>query len=93
MNRRESKGKAKAAVALDYDSERMQAPLVSVAGRSAVAKEMERIARRYGIPVKVDGGLVERLEELELGEEIPSDLYRPVAAVLSQTKPKRRLLK
>jgi len=70
------------AVALGFDQEKMNAPQVVAAGRGYVAERILDIAREYHIPVKQDPVLAEALGQLDLGQEIPSELYRVVAEIL-----------
>jgi flagellar biosynthesis protein len=41
------------------------------------------MARSHGVPIEENPGLAEALSEVELGEQIPVELYRAVAEVLS----------
>ena len=70
-----------AAVALRYDG--TGAPRVSAKGRGDVADRILSIAREHGIPVRQDRDLVRILALVDLGEEVPPDLYRAVAEVLA----------
>lgn len=73
----------KKAVALKYAPEKHAAPVVVAKGRGAVAEEILRRAREAGVPVQHDPSLVEVLSKLDLNEEIPPELYRLVAEILS----------
>lgn len=68
-------------VALQYDGE--QAPTVVAKGKGAVAEQILAMADEYGIPLREDPDLVTLLSQLELGTEIPSNLYVAVAEVLA----------
>jgi len=68
-------------VALQYDGE--QAPTVIAKGKGAVAEQILQMADEYGIPLREDPDLVTLLSQLELGTEIPSNLYVAVAEVLA----------
>lgn len=72
-----------AAVALRYRPEEDGAPKVVAGGRGAIAEQIIRIAEECGIPIHEDPSLVEVLSKLDLGAEIPSELYRVVAEVLA----------
>lgn len=69
------------AIALQYDGE--NAPVVTAAGVGSVAEEILKIAREYQIPLKEDALLAELLSDLDLGEEIPPNLYRVIAEVIA----------
>ena len=69
------------AVALQYDGER--APRVTAKGRDEVAQRIVRLAREHGIPMQENEPLAALLARVELGEEIPEDLYLAVAQVIA----------
>ncbi len=77
------KEKPKKAVALKYEKEKDRAPRVTAKGRGDIAKRILEIAKEHNIPVREDADLVEVLSKLDLEEEIPPDLYRVIAEVLS----------
>lgn len=72
----------KAAVALKYEVEENQAPVILAAGKGALAEKIIEIARAHDIPVKENAQAAERLVELDLGSEIPPELYEVVAEIL-----------
>jgi len=69
------------ALALQYDGE--NAPIVTAAGEGDIAEEIIRIAREHGVPLKNDASLAALLSDLELGDEIPENLYRVIAEVIA----------
>jgi len=69
------------AVALEYDGE--NAPIVSARGVGPIADQIIKIAREQGVPLQEDGELVEILANLNLGDEIPENLYRTIAEVIA----------
>jgi flagellar biosynthesis protein len=75
-------GKTPRAVALNYDHDTMGAPVVLAKGKGTVAEKIIALAAEHGIPVKEDPVLVKALEQLELGDQIPPELYRVVAEIL-----------
>lgn len=77
-----SKKKTRAA-ALQYDRERDLAPRVVASGENRVAERIVETAVEAEIPILEDAALVSALLLLELGEEIPTELYQAVAKVLS----------
>ncbi len=81
--RRKSKEEELQAVALGYDRDTMSAPQVLASGRGYIAERIIEIAREYNIPVEKDPVLAEALGQLDMGQEIPPELYRVVAEILA----------
>ena len=75
--------KREKAVALEYAKERSSSPVVTAKGEGFVARRMVEIAQAADVPVVEDAALVSALLSLELGQEIPVELYEAVARVLS----------
>ncbi len=75
--------KRRKAAALQYDIERDHAPVVLAKGENLVADKIVEIAAEAEIPIVEDAALVSALLVLELGEEIPPELYQSVAKILS----------
>lgn len=71
----------KLAVALKY--EKPNAPRVTAIGRGELAQRIIETAREHGVPLADNPGLAEALSRLELEQEIPENLYRAVAEVLT----------
>ena len=74
----------KRAVALSYEADLHDAPVVVSSGEGDLAELIERMARDHGIAVVRDLPLAEALSELQVGEPIPEALYQAVAAILSE---------
>jgi len=74
-------GKKRIAVALEYDGE--VAPKVTAKGINEIADKIVDIAAENGIPLQKNDGLVEVLSQIDLGDEIPENLYRAVAEVIA----------
>lgn len=74
---------AKKAVALKYEPERSAAPVVIAKGQGLLAEEIVRKAQESGVPIQEDASLVEVLSKLDLEQEIPPELYKLVAEILS----------
>lgn len=70
------------AAALRYQEVTDPAPVVVASGKGVLADRIVEIAREAQIPVVEDAALVSALLALELGEEIPPELYQAVARVL-----------
>jgi flagellar biosynthesis protein len=80
----------KTAVALRYDpvhekNTRLKntAPCVVASGSGCIAENILRIARENDIPLRQDPALAGALATLDVGQEIPGELFRAVAEVLA----------
>lgn len=71
------------AAALEYKKEEMGAPELTAKGQRRFAEMILDIAREEGIPIVRNIPLAWSLIHLEVGDEIPEDLYEAVAEVLS----------
>lgn len=71
------------AVAILYDSQKSQSPKVIASGQGAIARKIIETAREAGVHIQEDANLVELLSKIDLGEEIPAELYQTVAEVLA----------
>ena len=71
------------AVAVRYDEAAMQAPQVTAKGQDSMALKIIEIAKEHKVPVIHNIGLAHALFDLEIGHEIPQDLYEAVAEVLN----------
>ncbi len=83
MDNRKGQDKIEKAVALRYDPEKDQAPVVVAQGRGYIAERIREVARESGVPLKEDSELVDYLMALDLYEEIPSELYAVIAEILA----------
>lgn len=59
------------------------APKVVAAGQDLIADRILEIAAAAGVPIREDAALVNALASLELGQEIPEDLFVAVAEALA----------
>jgi flagellar biosynthesis protein len=71
------------ATALRYDAERGGAPKVAATGRGLVADRIVEEAEKAGVPVRRDDALAAALAGLELGHEVPEELWVAVAEALA----------
>ncbi|VAW87267.1 Flagellar biosynthesis protein FlhB [hydrothermal vent metagenome] len=69
------------AVALTWDGN--IAPVVSAQGLDSVAEQIVAMAKEHNIPLHEDAQLAQLLMTLELGEEIPEELYIVIAKVIA----------
>jgi flagellar biosynthesis protein len=71
------------AVALRYIREKDNAPRIIAKGRDRIAEQIIKIAEKHGIAVHTDSDLAEVLMKLDIGDIIPSALYRAIAEILA----------
>jgi flagellar biosynthesis protein len=71
------------AAALRYDAGSDASPRVVATGRGHVAERIIAEARAAGVPVRDDAALAEALASLDLGLNVPEELYRAVAEALA----------
>jgi len=76
-----SKYKKNKAVALKYNAEEDASPVVIASGYGTVAEHIIDIAEKKGIPVFKDDSAASLLCMLEVGSNIPVELYEVVAAI------------
>lgn len=72
---------AKKAVALSYKEE-MNAPTIVASGKGKVAENILEKAKEHDIPVYQDKKLATLLTEIEIGQQIPEELYEIVAKIM-----------
>jgi flagellar biosynthesis protein FlhB len=72
------------AVALRYRAEEMSAPRVVAKGAGHIARQIRAVARAHGIPIAENKPVARLLyRTVEVGKQIPENLYRTVAEVLA----------
>jgi len=69
------------AVALHYDH--VGAPRVVAKGKGAIGAKIIEVAKQHEIPIEENEVLAGALSHVELGDEIPEELYKAVAEVLA----------
>ncbi len=74
--------KIKKAVALRYDRLKENAPRVVASGKGYKAEKILEVAGEAEVPIYEDPTLVDMLSCLDIGSEIPEELYSIVAEVL-----------
>lgn len=74
-------GDTKLAIALHYEKG-SGAPVVVAKGKGRIGIKIVEIAKTHDIPIEENEILAGALSKVELGEEIPPDLYKAVAEVL-----------
>lgn len=73
----------KLAAALKYEEDGAVTPVVVASGRGEIAAKILDIAQREAVPVYEDASLVKLLASLEIGTEIPPELYQAVAQIIA----------
>lgn len=68
----------KKAVALSYDENKNAAPIIVASGMGYIAEKMVEVAKESGVPVYEDNSLATMLTQLNLGAEIPTELYQAI---------------
>ena len=72
------------AVAIKYDGLTMEAPTVVAKGAGAVAANIRKIARESDVPLVENKTLARNLyKTVEVGQEVPSELFQAVAELLA----------
>ncbi len=69
------------AVALEYG--RNKAPVVTAKGDDELARRIVAEAKRQGVYVAEDPRLLAMLSRLDVGQEIPQDMFTAVAVILA----------
>lgn len=71
------------AIALKYDADKDGAPRVIAKGMRLKADKIRDIAKAYGVPVMRNVNLANALFRVDVGQEIPEELYDAVAEILN----------
>ncbi|MDD4781449.1 MAG: EscU/YscU/HrcU family type III secretion system export apparatus switch protein [Tissierellia bacterium] len=71
----------KKAVALKYDTNKNNAPVVVAAGSGYIAEKIVEIAEGSGMPVYRDDSLSALLSQLDIGSEIPEELFSSIVDI------------
>ncbi|WP_212965365.1 EscU/YscU/HrcU family type III secretion system export apparatus switch protein [Lederbergia ruris] len=71
------------AAVLRYDeSDSQQAPQVVAQGTGAMAVKLMEMAKEHGIHMQEDASLVGQLMDIDLGNNVPPQLYSVIAEIL-----------
>ncbi|MFE4201376.1 EscU/YscU/HrcU family type III secretion system export apparatus switch protein [Aneurinibacillus aneurinilyticus] len=81
-NMPKKKGSPTRAAVIRYDKENDKAPIVVAQGEGEIADKIIAKAKEHDIPLQEDSMLLENLLELDLGNNVPPQLYQVVAEVL-----------
>lgn len=72
---------SKKAVALKYDERQGVAPVIVASGLGHMAEKIVEVANQSDVPVYEDTSLATVLSQLELGAQIPEEVYRAVVEI------------
>ncbi|MFO1444410.1 EscU/YscU/HrcU family type III secretion system export apparatus switch protein [Bacillus sp. Bva_UNVM-123] len=78
--RREINGPS--AAVIKYDEETGKSPIVVAQGKGQVAQQIIALARQNNIHMQEDSSLVANLLDMDLGDNIPPQLYSVMAEIL-----------
>lgn len=67
--------------ALRYDPQKNNAPVIVAAGTGFVAQNILNVAEENGIPIYYDDSAATLLSKLELGKEVPPELFQIVVNI------------
>jgi flagellar biosynthesis protein len=81
MEQSDKNKESRTAVALSYEPEN-NAPKVLASGKGYLADKIIERAKEAQIPLHKDEQLAQTLSKLEIGTEIPPELYEVVAEIL-----------
>lgn len=70
-------------IAIRYDSKEMAAPIIIAKGADLVAMKIREIARKHEIAIVENPPVARLLHNLDIGENIPEDLFKAVAEILA----------
>ncbi len=76
----ETNTRRKRAVALSYD-DMYAAPVIVASGMGHMAEKIVEVACENGVPVYEDNSLATVLSQMELGKEIPEELYSAIVEI------------
>ncbi|MFW5985009.1 MAG: EscU/YscU/HrcU family type III secretion system export apparatus switch protein [Halanaerobiaceae bacterium] len=82
MSEKENKPIKKAA-ALKYDHNNDRAPKIVAKGEGQLAEKIIKKAAEEDIPLRENKDIIDVLLKLNIGEEIPRELYQVIAEILS----------
>ena len=77
----EKKSSLLSAAALKYDQDKNNAPCVVAAGTGYIAQKIIQVAIENGVAIYHDDSAATLLAKLEVGQEIPPELYQIVVNI------------
>lgn len=70
------------AAAIHYDGSDDGAPKVTASGKGLIAAKIIEMAKAKSIPIEEDTSLVSELIDMDLGDNVPPQLYSVIAEIL-----------
>ncbi len=70
-------------IAIRYDSDNMDAPVVIAKGMNIIAMRIREIARENDVPIVENPPVARLLHKIELGAAIPAEMFKAVAEILA----------
>lgn len=83
IGKKQPKPPRQKATALGYEPQVDKAPKVLASGQGLIAEKIIAIAKQNNIPIREDPALATALSVLDIGQEIPPELYAVIAEVLA----------
>lgn len=71
------------AVALGYDQDKNNAPVVLAKGQGDIAARIIALAESNGIEIRQDADLLQILKAVDINQEIPVEAFAAVAEIIS----------
>jgi flagellar biosynthetic protein FlhB len=71
------------AVAVRYEEKEMSAPVVTAKGAGDLVPVIKRLARQNDVPVVENPPVARALYQVDVGREIPVELYRAIAEIIA----------
>jgi len=81
MSQYKNNSNSRRAVALKYDTNKNKAPVVIASGSGYIANKVVEIAEENGVPVYKDDSLSVILSQLDVGSEIPDELFSSIVDI------------
>lgn len=72
----------KRAAALSYDPAKDSVPMLTAFGEGWLAEKIIATATEASVPIMIDEGLTQMLAKMNIGDDIPPELYAAVAQIL-----------
>ncbi len=73
----------KEAIALSYNPQENNGPVVTAKGKGKIAESILAKAKEHDVPIYEDPNLLQLLGQLDMNESIPEELYQAVAEVFA----------
>ena len=80
MSRSNGRNPSKKAVALQYGAGDA-APIIVASGMGYMAEKIVEVAADSGVPIYEDNSLATVLSQLQLGQEVPEELYKAIVDI------------